>query len=229
MSMRTRKPSELSFLPVEPPSPPTLLPPSPPFSPPCSALICQVDNVSSKQMAEIRRDLRGRAVLLMGKNTLVKKCVRSYVEKTGDDKWEYLLDLLVLNVGILFVENDLNDVRSAVLANTVPAPARVGATATVDVTIPAGNTGMDPAQTSFFQALNIPTKITKGNVEIIKDVELLKVGIQLQSLLRRDRDRSIVDMVGIGGIYLRGGGYLFSPRGFSSTLPLVDRRPTHLT
>ena len=80
--------------------------------PPCAslrrrALIVCVDNVSSKQMAEIRRSLRGRATLLMGKNTLVKKCMRSYIEKTGDDKWEALLDHLVLNVGILFCEQDL--------------------------------------------------------------------------------------------------------------------------
>merc|ERR1711874_582914 len=51
-----------------------------------------------------------------------------------------------------------------------------GAIAPVDVTIPAQNTGMGPEKTSFFQALQIPTKITKGTIEIIQDVPIIKVG-----------------------------------------------------
>merc|ERR1712029_1193673 len=49
-----------------------------------------------------------------------------------------------------------------------------GAIAPVDVTIPAQNTGMGPEKTSFFQALSIPTKITKGTIEIIQDVHIIK-------------------------------------------------------
>lgn len=33
----------------------------------------------------------------------------------------------------------------------VGAPARVGLVAPVDVTVPAGNTGLDPSSTNFFQ------------------------------------------------------------------------------
>merc|ERR1712099_100034 len=46
----------------------------------------------------------------------------------------------------------------------------------LDVTVPAQNTGLGPEKTSFFQALNIPTKITKGAIEIIADVKLIKEG-----------------------------------------------------
>merc|ERR1712157_549511 len=62
------------------------------------------------------------------------------------------------------------------LANKKAAPAKAGAVAPVDVTIPAQNTGMGPEKTSFFQALQIPTKITKGTIEIIQDVPIIKVG-----------------------------------------------------
>merc|ERR1712099_33985 len=33
-----------------------------------------------------------------------------------------------------------------------------------------------PEKTSFFQALSIPTKITKGTIEIIQDVPIIKIG-----------------------------------------------------
>ncbi len=42
--------------------------------------------------------------------------------------------------------------------------------------IPAGPTGMEPTQTSFLQALNIPSKINKGQVDILNDVKILNVG-----------------------------------------------------
>lgn len=42
-------------------------------------------------------------------------------------------------------------VRKVINEFKVGAPARVGLVAPNDVTIPAGNTGMDPSQTSFFQ------------------------------------------------------------------------------
>merc|ERR1711963_560187 len=61
------------------------------------------------------------------------------------------------------------------------APAKAGALAPVDVVVPAQNTGMGPEKTSFFQALAIPTKITKGTIEIIKDGDM--VGMSEATLL----------------------------------------------
>jgi large subunit ribosomal protein LP0 len=39
-----------------------------------SIFIVEIDNVSSQQMHEIRHALRGQAVVLMGKNTMVCRC-----------------------------------------------------------------------------------------------------------------------------------------------------------
>merc|ERR1712183_800060 len=67
------------------------------------------------------------------------------------------------------------------------APAKAGALAPLDVQVPAQNTGLGPEKTSFFQALNIPTKITKGTIEITNNVNLItagdKVGMSEATLL----------------------------------------------
>merc|ERR1719159_882730 len=44
----------------------------------------------------------------------------------------------------------------------------------VDLDIPGGPTGMDPSQTSFFQTLNIATKIVKGQIELISAFRVLQ-------------------------------------------------------
>merc|ERR1712083_1057341 len=136
--------------------------------------IVGADNVGSKQMQEIRIALRGQAVVLMGKNTMMRKAIRGHLETNPD--LERLMPHIKQNVGFVFTKMELLHVRDLLLSNKVKAPAKAGALAPVDVVVPAQNTGMGPEKTSFFQALAIPTKITKGTIEIIKDVDIIKAG-----------------------------------------------------
>lgn len=144
-------------------------------------LIVAADNVGSNQLQNIRKGLRGDSVILMGKNTLIRRCIKIHAEKTGNKNYLNLLPLLVGNVGLIFTKGDLKEVSEEVAKYKVGAPARVGLVAPIDVIVPPGNTGLDPSQTSFFQVLNIPTKINKGTVEIITPVELIKKGDKVGS------------------------------------------------
>ncbi|XP_063979525.1 large ribosomal subunit protein uL10 [Diachasmimorpha longicaudata] len=136
--------------------------------------IVGADNVGSKQMQQIRMSLRGTAVVLMGKNTMMRKAIRGHIERNA--ALEKLLPHIRGNVGFVFTRGDLVEVRDKLLENKVRAPARAGAIAPLSVIIPAQNTGLGPEKTSFFQALSIPTKISKGTIEIINDVHILKPG-----------------------------------------------------
>uniref|UniRef100_H2YYU2 60S acidic ribosomal protein P0 n=1 Tax=Ciona savignyi TaxID=51511 RepID=H2YYU2_CIOSA len=136
--------------------------------------IVGADNVSSKQMQQIRASLRDRAIILMGKNTMMRKAIKGHINNNPD--LEKLLPHIKGNVGLVFTKDELTDIRDLLLANKVAAPARAGAIAPNDVIIPAQNTGLGPEKTSFFQALAIPTKISRGTIEIISNVHLIKPG-----------------------------------------------------
>lgn len=136
--------------------------------------IVGADNVGSKQMQTIRSSLRGIGIVLMGKNTMIRKAIRGHLENNG--ALEKLLPHIKGNVGFVFTKGDLNDIREKLTESKVRAPARAGAIAPLPVIIPAQNTGLGPEKTSFFQALSIPTKISKGTIEIINDVPILKPG-----------------------------------------------------
>jgi len=135
-----------------------------------SLLIINIDFVGSSQMQKLRISLRGRASVLMGKNTIMRKIVRQHADK--DPKLEALLPLIKGNIGFVFCNEDLAGIRKEVIAERIPAAAKTGVLAPIDVVIPAGPTILDPGQTSFFQALNIGTKITKGSIEILTNVTL---------------------------------------------------------
>ncbi|CAO3679132.1 unnamed protein product [Rhizopus stolonifer] len=139
-----------------------------------SIFIVNVDNVSSNQMHQIRFSLRGEAVVLMGKNTMVRRCLKGLISERPE--LEKLLNFVRGNIGFVFTNCDLKEIRAKVISNRVAAPARANAVAPAEVVVPAGNTGMEPGKTSFFQALGIPTKIARGTIEIVSDIVLVQAG-----------------------------------------------------
>merc|ERR1711950_51539 len=152
--------------------------------------LVEADNVGSKQMQQIRISLRGHAVVLMGKTTMMRKAIRGHL--VNNPKLETLMNHIRGNVGFVFTKEDLVSIRDMLLANKVKAPAKAGALAPLDVAVPAQNTGLGPEKTSFFQALNIPTKITKGTIEIVTDVKLIKEGDKVGM-----SDSTLLNMLGI--------------------------------
>jgi len=163
------------------------------------ALIVDVDHVGSKQMQSIRIFLRGKSTLLMGKNTMIRTAIRKEIERLteeGDNvaKIEELGRLVAAvngNMGFIFCQtaDALEASREALEKFVVPAAAKAGVVAPKDVWIPAGPSGLEPSQTSFFQALNIPTKIVKGSIDITSDFKICtkneKVSLSAQALLAK--------------------------------------------
>jgi large subunit ribosomal protein LP0 len=174
-----------------------------------SIFIVSVDNVSSQQMHEIRQSLRGQGVVLMGKNTMVRRALKTFMPDSPE--YERLLPFVKGNVGFVFTNGDLKDIRDKILANKVAAPARAGALAPVDVWVPAGNTGMEPGKTSFFQALGVPTKIARGTIEITSDLKLItagdKVGASEASLLNLLNISPFTYGMGVLQVYDQGNSF----------------------
>lgn len=111
----------------------------------------------------------------------MRTCIRSMQDedkKKGVNRphLQIILDQFHLNVGMIFSNGDLQEVKKIIDSQKREAPAKIGALANADVTVPAGPTGMDPKQTQFFQALNIQTKIVKGQVEIVNPVKVINDG-----------------------------------------------------
>jgi large subunit ribosomal protein LP0 len=42
--------------------------------------VVSIDNVGSKQIQDTRKEIRGRAEILMGKNTMMRKCLKEYID-----------------------------------------------------------------------------------------------------------------------------------------------------
>lgn len=198
-------------------------------------LIINVDNVGSKQLQHVRGALRGSCIILMGKNTMIRKSLRQRIDVLTEegldttlnpksiefknqingnaDKiscWTNLLQNVNGNMGFIFcqTEDSLEKARGAIDEYVVPAMAKAGTVAQCDVFLPAGPTVMEPSQTSFFQTLNIATKIVKGHIEILSETKVCiageKVSLSAQALLTKMNRKPFEYGIQIVSVYQGG-------------------------
>jgi len=172
-------------------------------------LVISVDFVGSKQMQEVRLAIRGRGIIIMGKNTIMRKVIRDNSAK--NPKLEGLLPLIKGNIGFVFTNGDFNQLRKDVQQFVMPAAAKAGVIAPKDVIIPPGPTGLDPGQTSFFQTLNVATKIVKGSIEITGEIRLCikgeKVSASAVALLSKLGKKPFEYGIKVSTIYEDGDVY----------------------
>merc|ERR1711871_158907 len=157
-----------------------------------NVMFVDANNVSSKQIGNIRRELRKiGAYMIMGKNTLMKASLTAANRKPeeGDEDYEERKDTYVYNeniekilsqlkgnINLIFSNGDLGEVKAVLDAESRPSAAKPGMIAPIDVTVPEGSTGLDPKQTAFFQTLGIQTKIVKAQIDIIKAKQVVFAG-----------------------------------------------------
>eukprot|EP00698_Gefionella_okellyi_P003068 TRINITY_DN12886_c0_g1_i1.p1 TRINITY_DN12886_c0_g1~~TRINITY_DN12886_c0_g1_i1.p1 ORF type:complete len:318 (+),score=78.18 TRINITY_DN12886_c0_g1_i1:1125-2078(+) len=175
-------------------------------------LVVDADNVTSRQMQQIRIALRGKGELLMGKNTMMRKAMREFGEK--NPKIMNLLPYIKTNIGLVFTGEDCGKIRDLLTSNRVATNARAGLIAPNSVVVPKQQTALEPTQTSFFQALNIATKINKGAIEILNDVPLIqkgdKVGASEAALLNKLGIRPFFFGLDVSMVY--DDGTVYEPR-----------------
>jgi len=183
-------------------------------------LIIGIDNVGAAHLQRVRKQFRGTAEVLMGKNTLMRKCMRQYVE-SGHPEFDSLMNAIVGNVGLVFTNGDMRSMRNELTSYRVPAAAKAGVTAPSDVMIPAGPTGLEPTATAFLQALNIPSKIVKGQVELTNAVHLIRKGQKVKpgaaALLAKLKITPFSYGIDVNQVF--NNGFVYS----ASLLDLTDR------
>eukprot|EP01120_Amphizonella_sp_Union-15-10_P000390 TRINITY_DN1039_c0_g1_i1.p1 TRINITY_DN1039_c0_g1~~TRINITY_DN1039_c0_g1_i1.p1 ORF type:complete len:330 (-),score=78.81 TRINITY_DN1039_c0_g1_i1:70-1059(-) len=137
-------------------------------------LVVGIDNIGSDHMQQIRRSTRGLCEIVCGKNTLIRRAIR--LQLKANPSLEALSPHVKGNVALVFTKESLAKVRTKLLELKVEAPAKPGSIAPNPVVVPKGATGLEPTKTSFLQALNIPTKINRGQIEILNDKVLVEAG-----------------------------------------------------
>ena len=154
---------------------------------------------------EIRKILRGKAILRVAKKTLFCKAA----EKAGKPELKQLLEDVKEPVGLIFSKIDAFKLKLILDKNRIPMHAKAGERADMDVIVPEMNTGLPPGPIlGDFGKLKIPTKIEGGQIWIAKDTLVAKkddvISPLLASLLARLDIKAVLKGVEIEKAYVDG-------------------------
>merc|ERR1719502_487139 len=103
------------------------------------------------------------------------------LEENGRPELDSVRNACKLNVALVFTNEPLAEMRDLIVSNKKPSAAKAGALAQCAVTVEKGVTALEPSMTSFLQALNISSKITKGSIEIANAVLLFEKGQKIDA------------------------------------------------
>ncbi len=137
--------------------------------------VADLQKVRSSQIQEIRKKLRGKADLIVAKNTILRKaCEKIASEKKDISKFA---DSLTGSRVLIFTQMDPFELIIFLSKNKVRVPAKGGDIATSDITIPAGNTGLQPGPViSEFNEAKVQTRIEGGSIFVAKDTVVVRKG-----------------------------------------------------
>ncbi len=130
--------------------------------------VADLQKVRSSQIQEIRKKLRGKADLIVAKNSILRKASDSISGKR--ENIGKFADGLTGSKVLIFTQMNPFELIMFLNKNKVRVPAKGGDLATSEILIPAGNTGMQPGPViSEFNEAKVQTRIEGGSIFVAKD------------------------------------------------------------
>jgi len=150
--------------------------------------LVQIDNIGARVVQQMRKELSKEATIVMAKNTLMKIAITELKKEVkGIEK---LTDYIIGSCAFILTKTNPYKLASFMDKNKIPAPAKAGQIAPVDVIIRPMNTGIPPGPViAELQSLGLKTRIERGQIRIVEEAVVTKEGERVNRtvalLLRR--------------------------------------------
>lgn len=171
----------------------------------------------SKQLQEIKKQLRGRGVLKMTKKSLLKLAVRKSDKKELEEYVPQQPAVAFTKLGAFKFYSEVDGLKS-------PSFAKVGDVVEKNVEIKAGPTSLLPGPViSELNKVGIPAGVEEGKIAIKKDVVVAKAGDKiskdLASILMKLKITPVEIGLNVVAIYDNGMVYTKDVLGLIKTYP----------
>ncbi len=138
-----------------------------------TVMVVSIMGLPSAQFQNIKKKLRGRAVVMVTKKSLIKFAA----ENCGKKELQELVKYVEANCALLFSDEDAFEISAFLAENKIPAKAKIGQEAPEDIKIEAGETNLPPGpDISALSSLGIQVKVENGKIVIEKEHVLVKKG-----------------------------------------------------
>ncbi len=134
--------------------------------------VVNIAGIPSRQLQDMRRDLYGSAELRVSRNTLLTRALDE-----ADDGLEQLTGDVTGQVGVIGTNDNPFGLYKQLEQSKTPAPIGAGEVAPNDITIPEGDTGVDPGPfVGELQQVGAAARIQDGSIHVTEDSQVLSEG-----------------------------------------------------
>ncbi|MBM1154410.1 50S ribosomal protein L10 [archaeon] len=144
-------------------------------------LLLGFEGVTSAQFRRFRELARGRAYVKVAKNTLIYRALK---ELFPDDIVQKAKIVLKGQTAVVATNENPFAVLRLIEETKEKGFLRAGMRSPVEITIPAGNTGLPPGpDIALFAELGIPTRIISGTIWVVGEHTIVKPGEEVTHTL----------------------------------------------
>lgn len=167
-------------------------------------------NIPAKQLQEMRKSLKDKAIIRMSKKNLIDLALEDC--KAKKDNVTDLSDYMEGQVAIIATEMNPFKLYKILEDSKTEAPAKPGAIASDDIIIPEGDTGFEPGPfLGELQQAGIPAKIDKGKIVVSKETVLVEAGEVVSKQVASTLSRLDINPMEVGidlkAVYEEGAVY----------------------
>ena len=140
--------------------------------------VIEVAHLNDRQMQEMRKILRGKAIIRMSKKNLQLLAIEKYKDITNNEKLLDLANKIPGQAVLCFTNMDIYELKKIFNENEWMVPAKPNEITPVDIWVPAGDTGLPTGQviSELNMTLKLPTRLQNDTIWIREDTRTHKVG-----------------------------------------------------
>jgi len=140
--------------------------------------VIEVAKLNDRQIQEIRKILRGKAIIRMSKKSLQQRAVEKFQKESKKSNLEELVERIPGQAALCFTDLDVFELKKIFLQSEWMVPAKPNEITPVDIWVPAGDTGLPTGQviSELNMTLRLPTKIQNDTIWVREDTQTHKAG-----------------------------------------------------
>jgi len=140
--------------------------------------VIEIAKLNDRQIQDMRKILRGKAIIRMSKKSLQLRAVNKYREESKKANLDEFLERIPGQAALCFTNLDVFELKKIFLQSIWMVPAKPGEITTVDIWVPAGDTGLPTGQviSELNMTLRLPTRIQNDTIWVRDDTQTHKAG-----------------------------------------------------
>ncbi len=143
-----------------------------------NVVVIEVAKLNDRQIQEIRKILRGKAIIRMSKKSLQLRAVEKFKKESKKENLDELVEKIPGQAALCFTNVDVFELKKIFLQSEWMVPAKPNEITPVDIWVPAGDTGLPTGQviSELNMTLRLPTRIQNDTIWVREDTQTHKVG-----------------------------------------------------